>query len=93
MLKLIIKLGKYLEKRFPERVVVTCEDYAALLNRIAVLEKSAVHVEAVREVVKAVKLLKDEHDSFKTAMGFRTGGVQPNDKEAELQAVLNGEII
>ena len=87
MLKLIIKLGKYLERRFPERVVVTRSDYDALLLRLSAVEKSAVHVEAVRDVVKAVKALKDDHDSFKASMGFTP------QKGRILEAMLNGEII
>ena len=87
MLKLIIKLGKYLENRFPERVVVTPADYAALLQRIAVVEQNAVHKGAVSDLVKAVKALKDDQDSFKASMGFTP------QKGQVLEAMLNGQMI
>ncbi len=110
MTRLIIKLGKWLESRFPEKVIVTAQDYQNLntelsllrstlndnalslntaLERLSVVEKSAAHTEAVRELVKAVKTLNDDYLSFKASMGFRQGTV----KAEEIQALLNGEII
>lgn len=87
MLRLIVRLGKWLEVRFPEKVVVTQADYTDLLNRVSMVEQNAVHKGAVADLVKAVKAIKDEQDSFKTSMGFTP------QKGKVLEAMLNGQFI
>ncbi len=116
MIKLLSKLVKWLEVRFPEKVILLESDYSALkqktealeaklkevengletqvqshaasIDRISMIESSAVHKGAVQDLVKIVSDIKADLASFKTSIGFRTQ-VQ-ND---ELQAVFNGEHI
>lgn len=87
MVKLLIKLGKYLETRFPEKMQVTPEDYRELLSRIDNLEHSSVHKDAVKALVLKMKEMQDEFATVKTGLGLNTP------KVAELQAMLNGEAI
>lgn len=110
MIRLMVRMGKWLESRFPEKVVVTLRDWHSVqeeltivraelkdntlslntaLERLSVVESSAVHKGAVSDLVKVVKELKDDHMSFKASMGFKSGAI-PNE---EIQAMLNGEII
>jgi hypothetical protein len=70
MIRLLVKLGVWLDKRFPERVVVAVAEYQALLARIGTLEAHSAHVDAVKVVVNEVKKLKDEVASFKTSLGI-----------------------
>ena len=87
MIKLLIKLGKWLESRFPEKVVVTPADYAALLERIDNLERNSVHKDAVKALVLAVKDVKDEFQTVKTGLGLNSP------KTSEILAMLNGQAI
>ncbi len=94
MIRLIVALGLWLDRRFPERVEVQKADYIALQARLGALEakledvqRSAVHKDAVRDVIAVVKQVKDDVASFKTSLGFNRV-VNP-----DLSAMLNGEII
>jgi len=86
MIRLMVRFGKWLEARFPEKVVVTQQDYTALLNRISAIEQNAVHKGAVADLVGVVKKLDQDYNSFKVSMGF-----VPEKKT--LEAMLNGEVI
>lgn len=109
MIKSIVRLGKWLETRFPEKVVVTTTDYMALatqlavigsqlkdidlslntaLERLSVVETSAVHKEPVKLLVEEVDRLSKDYKSFKASMGFT-----PSVSNAEIQALINGEPI
>jgi len=116
VIRLLSRLVKWLESRFPEKVVVLESDYRALnmrlnrleeqlkahasvavsheeaiaaaIQRIAIVESSAVHKGAVADLVKVVAEVKTDFAAFKTSMGFRAPAAN-----AELQAVFNGEQI
>lgn len=87
MIRLLVKLGTWLDKRFPERLVVNKAEYDALLNRIDLLEKSAVHTDAVKEVIRHVELVKQDVQALKLGLGMSkmTAG--------NYEAVLNGEAV
>lgn len=94
MIRTMIAFGSWLDKRFPERMEVKKADYDALQARLGALEakledvqRVAVHKDAVRDVIAAVKQVKDDVASFKTSLGFNRV-VNP-----DLSAMLNGEII
>lgn len=87
MIKLLIKLGKWLETRFPEKHVVTPAEYVALLERVANLEANSVHKDAVKDLVLVVKAVKDEFQTVKTGLGLNSP------KASELMAMLNGHPI
>ena len=79
MIRLLVRLGAFLDKRFPEKVVVARADYEALIVRIKDLESSAAHVGAVKQVVLEMQKLKDEIASFKTSLGMnRTAEALPS---------------
>jgi hypothetical protein len=79
MIRLLVKLGAFLDKRFPEKVVVARADYEAITARLAALESKAVHVDAVKVVIGEVEKLKDEVASFKTSLGMnRTAEALPS---------------
>lgn len=84
MVKMLIKLGKWLEARFPEKHVVSIQEYQTLLQRISNLENNSVHKDAVKELVLVVKDIKDEFATVKTGLGLSSP------KAAELMALLNG---
>jgi len=116
MIRLMVKLGQWLDSRFPAKVTVTLKEYQALqsgqdardvevsmlrtqanetalsltkaLERLSVVESSAVHRGAVSDLVEVVKTLKDDYVSFKVSQGFT-----PKAVNSELQAMLNGELI
>lgn len=116
MVRLLVKLGQWLDSRFPAKVTVTLRQYEALqscqeqlqaemsmlrsqaqdqaisltktLERLSVVEQSAVHKGAVSDLVEVVKTLKDDYVSFKVSQGFT-----PKTVNADLQAMLNGELI
>lgn len=58
-----------------------------LVSRLSVVEKNAVHKDAVSDLINAVKLLKDEYVSLKASLGMS----RIND--ASIRAMLNGEPI
>lgn len=94
MIRLLVKLGQWLDSRFPAKVVVTATDYAnisirleALESRIRQVTQDAVHKDAVKDLVLVVKAVKDDFQSLKTSLGFNRQ-VNP-----ELNAVLNGEYL
>lgn len=94
MIRTIVRLGAWLDTRFPEKVVIKISDYKALLENICVLEmrlsaieKASVHKDAVKDLVLVVKSVKDDFQSLKTSLGFSR---QAN---PELNAVLNGEYL
>lgn len=97
MIRLIIKIANWLDKRFPERVEIKKADYDALLARLGVLEANiievqtaAVHKSAVRDVISAVQAVKDDLSSLKASLGFN----RPAEAmDPQLLAVLNGEHI
>lgn len=123
MIKQLSKFVKWLEVRFPEKLIVTEESYASLLlyiqgcetrikqldselgmlrddarahvadiaaavDRISMVESSAVHKGAVGDLVKVVAELKADLASFKTSIGFKTQAVNE-----DLSLMLNGEFI
>lgn len=108
MIRLLVRLGTWLDARFPEKVTVTAANYEALntelslvrselkdnqlslikaLERLSVVEQYAVHKNAVVELINTVKDVKLEYASLKASMGFTPL------KDAEIQAMLNGEAI
>lgn len=93
VIRLLVKLGAWLDSRFPARVVVKESDYRALNQRIEALEaklqdvqKAAVHKDAVRDVIEVVKTLKADLQSFKVSLGLNRM-TSPED----VLATLNGE--
>jgi hypothetical protein len=70
MIRLLVKLGMWLDKRFPEKVVVTEQEYLLQLARISALEAHSAHVDAVKQIVLEMQKLKDELASFKTSLGI-----------------------
>jgi hypothetical protein len=65
-------LGVWLDKRFPEKVVVSAGNFEVLLARISTLEAHSAHVDALKVVIGEVKKLKDELASFKTSLGINS---------------------
>jgi len=116
MIRLLVKLGKWLDSRFPAKVVVTLKQYEALqgcldsmnaelslynshlndievslnkvLERLSVVESSAVHKGAVSDLVEVVKTLKADYVSFKVSQGFT-----PQAVNHDLSAMLNGQYL
>lgn len=95
MIRFLVKLGHWLDSRFPEKVVVTTasfeilvKDLRAVQTRLDRMEKEAVHKDAVKDLVLVVKSVKDDFQSLKTSLGFNTRQANP-----ELNAVLNGEYL
>jgi hypothetical protein len=84
---MLSKLGKWLISRFPEKKVVTPEEYQTLLQRVSTLEQNSVHKDAVKTIVLALKDVKDEFQTVKTGLGLATP------RMAEVQAMLNGQMI
>jgi hypothetical protein len=79
MIRLLVKLGVWLDKRFPEKIVITYVQYQALLDRTSTLEKQSAHIGAVKQVVLEMQKLKDEVASFKTSLGMnRTAEALPS---------------
>ena len=85
MQKLLIRLGKWLESR--QQIVVTPQEYQTLLQRVSTLEQSAVHKDAVKTLVLAVKEIKDEFATVKAGLGVSTV------RTDIVQAMLNGHAI
>lgn len=83
----LAKIGLWLQTRFPERKVVGDQEFKELLQRIENLEKSSVHVDAVKALVIAVKNIKDEFQTVKTGLGLSSP------KTEEIMAMLNGHPI
>jgi len=109
MIRLLVKLGKWLDSRFPAKVVVTQKQFEAMhtelsmmrgtlsdvdlslnkvLERLAVVESSAVHKGAVSDLVEVVKTLKADYVSFKVSQGFT-----PQAVNHDLSAMLNGQYL
>lgn len=95
MIRLLVRLGKWLDSRFPAKVVVLESDYRELRERMSGMEsqmlalrKEAVHKDAVKDLVLVVKSVKEDFQSLKTSLGFNARQVNP-----ELSAVLNGEYL
>ena len=112
MIQLLIRLGHWLEARFPKKLIVTVEAYNTIcsrqqghdaelseirsrlndiesslsktLERLSVVEASAVHKGAVADLVSAVKAYKDELSAMKVGLGLSRIG------DSEIQAMLNG---
>lgn len=82
----------WMERKFPDQLVVTHEAYNALQARLGALEMTvalvqsqAVHKDAVRDVIAVVTQVKDDIASFKASLGFhRAANVDPT-------AVFSGE--
>lgn len=89
MIKRLKAVVTWLESRFPEKVMVKQADLDAIHARIAVVEASAVHKEAVQDLIAVVKALKDDVTALKVNLGWG----KSTEKAAEIQAMLNGEII
>jgi hypothetical protein len=63
------------------------EGIAAVVDRVARVEASAVHKGAVADLVEVVRDAKAEFETLKSRMGFTTP------EAADLSAVFNGEPI
>ena len=104
MIRILVRFGRWLDQRFPEKLVVTTESYTSLQNdiqsckalisqvdllvqRLSVVEKNAVHKDAVSDLIKAVKALKDEYVSLKASFGMSRIG------DSDIRAMLNGHPI
>lgn len=87
MVQMLIRFGKWLEARFPEKIVITVKHYEDLLARIANLEANSVHKDAVKILVLELKKVQDEFATVRTGLGLNTP------KAAEIQAMLNGQPI
>lgn len=116
MVRFLVKLGQWLDSRFPAKVTVTLRQYEALqscqdnlatevsmlrselndrtlslnkiLDRLSVVESSAVHKGAVSDLVEVVKTLKDDYISYKVSQGFT-----PKAVNHDLSAMLNGQYL
>ncbi len=87
MVKMIIRFARWLETRFPEKMVVTPQEYQTLLQRVLFLETNSTHKDATKAVVLKMKDLQDEFATIKTGLGLN------NPKNMELMAMLNGQPI
>lgn len=58
MIRWVVKIGRWLDRRFPEKVVVTKADFDALLDDIAGLCAERAKVERVEELLKRVEFLE-----------------------------------
>lgn len=105
MIRLLSKLVKWLESRFPEKVIVLESDYRELKSRVVELEITlAAHSDLVSRieliessavhkaaVVDLVNLIAIMRDDLAS---FKTSiGFRTQASNDELQAVLNGEAI
>lgn len=88
MIRTLISFGKWLESRFPEKVVVTQHDYNELNRRLLLVEEAAVHKEAVQALIKIIEEMKIEQNSFKASMGFVSKPVNE-----DIAAMLNGSFL
>ena len=70
MIRSLVKLGVWLDRRFPEKVFVSLEEYEILLGKIRHLEATSAHIEAVRKVILEMQKIKDEYASLKTSLGI-----------------------
>jgi hypothetical protein len=86
MLRLIVKLGHWIETRFPEKLEVSKTEYDTLLQRVYNLEQTAVHKQAVQDVIKIIAQTKNDVASLKTSLGFSAGP-----EAAKIEAFLSGE--
>jgi hypothetical protein len=86
MIRLLVKLGHWLETRFPEKLEVSKVDYDMLIQRVMNLENAAVHKAAVQDVIKVVAQVKNDIASLKTSLGFSAGP-----EAAKIEAFLSGE--
>lgn len=107
MIRLLVKLGVWLDRRFPVKVIVTETQYQQLhtevsmlrselkdmtdslnksLERLSVIELSAVHKEPVQLVIAELEKLKADYTSFKASMGFTPA-------HDVISALFNGESI
>jgi hypothetical protein len=86
MIRLLVKLGQWLEKRFPEKLEVSKVDYDTLIQRISNLESTAVHKNAVQDVIKVVAQVKNDVASLKTSLGFAGQA-----ESSKIEAFLSGE--
>lgn len=94
MVRLLLTIAKWLDSRFPAKVVVLESDYQELKSRVVQLETElagmrqvAVHKDAVRDVIEVVKKVKEDLQSFKTSLGFN------RTQTTDILASLNGEPI
>ena len=90
MIRLLVKLGSWLDRRFPEKVVVSAADYKALSDRIITLSSNCAHVDAVKQVVLEMQKLKDEVASFKTSLGINGSAQSSPVAEAYLNDLPTG---
>jgi hypothetical protein len=58
-------------------------------ERLAAVESNSVHKDAVKDLIAVVQTLKNDVDAMKNNLGWS----RPAEKTAELQAMLNGEVI
>lgn len=100
--RFLIWLAAWMETRFPEKVQVKTTDYSAmvekleqthltvanLVSRMFSLEKTAVHTDAVKDLIVVVKLLKEEIQAMKFGIGM-ADTIKPE----QVLANLNGEPI
>lgn len=106
MIQLLIRLGKWLEQRFPKQVAVLETDYKALLVRlsdietkskdVALLEARLSFVEKSAVHLEPVKLLAEEMSKMKAELvSLRAGlGITASATSPEaLETMLNGEYI
>lgn len=98
MIRLLVHLGTWLDKRFPEKRVVSLQDWESLqgckalipqvetlVSRLSVVESAAVHKDAVQTLIVHVQQLKDEVASLKAGLGMNRIG------DSQIRAMLNGE--
>jgi hypothetical protein len=90
MIRWLVKLGSWLDKRFPEQLSVSVLDYQALLVKMRTLESSSAHVNAVKQVVLEMQKLKDEVASFKTSLGINGSAQSSPIAEAYLNDLPTG---
>jgi hypothetical protein len=90
MIRLLVKLGVWLDKRFPEQMAVKKEDFILLLTRMRHIEETSAHVDALKQVVLEMKKLQDEYASLKTSLGINGSARSSPVAEAYLNDLPTG---
>ena len=102
MIQMLISLGKWLEQRFPKKILVSYSDYRAvahqvntiipdLQSRLEIVENNAVHKEPVKLLVEEMAKLKAELVSLRAGLGITAGAISPESMEAMLNGVMLGK--
>lgn len=104
MIRWLVKLGQWLDRRFPEKCVVTLQDYKALEQGLQQCKDLTLHFDAVVERLSVVEanavhkeavaaLIKHVQQLKDEVASLKAGLGMNRVGDAILQAMLNGEPI